>query len=115
VIDESKKHGADVQAFVERLLEGEYAWARMRQATALLALCERYGSARVGLVCATSLSYDVVDVQRVRDVVKSAVKQEKRAQDEGKLIVLPSRFARPPETFATVGHEPDEQHPGGHT
>ncbi|MEY4581623.1 MAG: hypothetical protein RL701_6326 [Pseudomonadota bacterium] len=115
LIEESKKHGTHVQAYAERLLGDAFAWTKMRQATALLALCERYGSARVEQACAASLSYDVVDVQRLGAVVKSAVKLETRAKNEGKLIVLSSRFARAPQAFATVGLAPNDHDPGGGT
>jgi hypothetical protein len=43
--------GPSVGAFVDRLLEGEFPWSRLRQAQKLLRLAERYGSQRINVAC----------------------------------------------------------------
>ena len=113
LLDDALAHGRHVRAFAERLLEGPYAWTKMRQVTSLLSLCTRYGSARVDRACESALCFDVVNVQRVGDVVTSAAKLERSAQREGKLVALPSRFARPAEAFATQGRATSPSAPGG--
>ena len=95
--------GEHVGHYAERLLGGPLPWIRMRQAYALLRMCERYGSARVNAVCGRSLAFDVVDVARVEKMLKSAHLIETDASHTGKVVRLPAgRFARDPSTFATI-------------
>jgi hypothetical protein len=73
----------------------------MRQAYALLRLCDRYGVQRVQAVCARALAFDVVDVPRIERMLKAARSAEDAAPT-GRLVALPqSRFARDPASFAT--------------
>jgi hypothetical protein len=76
----------------------------MRQAYALLALCDKYGDGRVEAICQSALTFDVVDVTRIRRMLKSASKPAKLTGDNGECkiiqLTLP-RFARPKEHFET--------------
>jgi hypothetical protein len=114
VIAEAAKHGSHVEMYARELLSGEFAWLKMRQAHALLALCERYGSTLIDRACASAISYGVYDVTRLQKQIRSASALELRARDAGKLVVLPGRFARAPEGFATIASkkslpQPEEQ------
>ena len=97
----STQLGPSVGAFAERLLEGPLPWAKMRQAYGLLRLCDRYGAERVNAACARALAFDVIDVTRIERMLKSAQQLEQDAATTGKLVPLPSRFARDAAAFAT--------------
>lgn len=76
----------------------------MRQAYALLKLCDKFGDGRVEAVCQSALAFDVVDVTRITRMLKSATKPAKptRGSRSGKLVQLTlPRFARPEEHFQT--------------
>jgi transposase len=100
----AKDKGAHVGAYVERLLAGPLPWTRMRQAYALLRLCEKYGDGRVEAVCQSALAFDVVDVTRVARMVKAAARPTAPTQSKqpSKLVQLTlPRFARPEQHFET--------------
>jgi len=74
----------------------------MRQAYALLRLCEKYGDGRVEAVCQSALAFDVVDVVRITRMLKRATKPASPAHVDGKVVQLaPPRFARPEQHFET--------------
>lgn len=94
--------GKHVGELAERLLGGPLPWTRMRQAYALLRLCERYGAARVDAICARALAFDVLDVNRIERMLKTARTLEEAKASAGKVLPMPSRFARDPGAFATL-------------
>jgi hypothetical protein len=84
----------------------------MRQAYALLRLCDKYGEGRVEAVCQTALAFDVVDVMRITRMLKTATKTAMPASGNGntKLVQLAlPRFARPEHQFQT---RPDSKKEG---
>ncbi len=92
-----------VGSYVERLLEGPLPWTRMRQAYALLRLCEKYGIDRVNEVCRRSLDFDVVDVPRVGRMLRAAQRLENAGDNARKVVRLPSsKFARSQDSFRTI-------------
>lgn len=102
ILAKAKDKGAHVGMYAERLLGGPLPWTRMRQAYALLRLCEKYGDGRVEAVCQSALAFDVVDVVRITRMLKRATKPASPAESNNKVVqlVLP-RFARPEEHFQT--------------
>jgi hypothetical protein len=102
----AQKHGPNVMAFMDRLLDCALPWTRMRQAHQLDRLCKKYGADRVDVLCRRSLEFDVVDVGKVERMLKSAFAAETSAEDEGRLRALPrGRFARAHDAFQTLGKE----------
>ncbi len=102
LLSRATEQGANVGAFVARLLDGPLPWTKMRQAYGLLRLCEKYGAARVDGHCARALSFDVLDVGRIERMLKDARRVESEGESSGKVIALPlGRFARDPSVFAT--------------
>lgn len=99
--------GEHVGELAQHLLDGPLPWTKMRQAYALLHLCDRYGAARVDAVCARALAFDVVDVSRIERMLKTARTMEESKELAGKLLPMPSRFARDPASFATVTTKKD--------
>lgn len=106
VLASARGHGGQVGAFVERLVDGPLPWTKLRQAYALLRLCERYGSDRVNALCARALAFDVIEVSRIERMLKDARHVEDDAIATGKVIALPARFARDSSTFATCTTPP---------
>jgi hypothetical protein len=102
LIAKAKDKGLHVGIYAERLLGGPLPWARMRQAYALLRLCEKYGDGRVEAVCQSALAFDVVDVVRITRMLKKATKPASPTKADSKVVqlVLP-RFARPEQHFQT--------------
>jgi transposase len=98
----AKAKGEHIGAFSTRLLDGPLPWIRMRQAYALLRLCDRYGVDRVDALCARALAFGVIDTRRIERMLKAAQAAETGHASLGKVIVLPNRFARDAATFATT-------------
>ena len=74
----------------------------MRQVHALLGLCERFGAGRVEALCQSALSFEVVDVTRIRKMLERAAKPVDAASTGGKVVKLaPARFARSADHFET--------------
>lgn len=97
----AESKGTHIGMYAERLLGGPLPWNKMRQAYALLALCDKFGEGRVEAVCQSALAFDVVDVSRIAKMLKVAAKPPSPAA-EGKVVQLPlPRFVRPTEHFET--------------
>ena len=97
----AKERGTHVGIYADRLLGGPLPWTKMRQAYALLSLCEKYGVGRVEAMCQSALAFDVVNVLKVATMLKSAAKAPRPTS--GKVVQLPlPRFARPSEHFETL-------------
>lgn len=104
LLEKARLKGEHVGRYAERLLAGPLPWTRMRQAYALLALCDKYGEARVEAVCQTALAFDVVDVSRIGRMLKAAVAPPaSTGKAEGKVVQLQlaPRFARGLDHFIT--------------
>ena len=101
LLAKAKERGTHVGIYAERLLGGPLPWTKMRQAYALLSLCDKYGDGRVEAICQSALAFDVVNVSRVTKMLKTAAKPT-RPDRAGKLVQLPlPRFTRPTEHFET--------------
>ena len=78
----------------------------MRQAYALMRLCDKYGAGRVEAVCQTALAFDMLEVRRITRMVKAAMPAphttdtSDRAKAKAVQLPLP-RFARAIEHFET--------------
>lgn len=102
LIHAAREKGAHIGKFAGKLLSGPLPWSKMRQAQALLRLCDRFGAARVDAVCARSIAFDVYEVPRLERLLKQANGAEDRAEAAGKVVHLPARFARDAGHFATI-------------
>ena len=97
----ARDRGEHIGIYAERLLGGPLPWNKMRQAYALISLCDKYGDGRVEAICQSALAFDVVSVARVAKMLKSAT-QPARPEVAGKVVQLPlPRFVRPTEHFET--------------
>jgi transposase len=102
LVAKSKDKGMHIGLYAERLLGGPLPWTKMRQAYALLGLCQKYGEGRVEAICQSALAFDVVSVPRIAGMLKSAAKPTSPAESRGNVVQLPPpRFARPADHFET--------------
>lgn len=101
VISAAQQRGEHVGAFAAKLLSGPLPWVRMRQAQALIRLCDRHGDERVNAVCARAIAFEVYEVPRLERLLKQAQLAEADCGEPGKVVPLPGRFARSAELFAT--------------
>jgi hypothetical protein len=102
LVAKAKQRGEHVGLYAEKILAGPLPWTRMRQAYALLSLCDKYGDGRVEAVCQSALAFDVVDVRRITRMLETATRPSSPAQDDGKVVQLTlPRFARPETHFET--------------
>ena len=98
VVHEGVRLGQHIGLFAERLLAGDFPWAKLRQGQKLLRLAERYSAPRLDAACARALAVDLINVTRVEGMLKLAVEQEPLPLD------LPARNAVPPSArFARDG------------
>ncbi|HVJ94382.1 MAG TPA: hypothetical protein VM580_31555 [Labilithrix sp.] len=101
LIAKAKERGEHVGIYAERLLGGPLPWNQMRQAYALVSLCDKYGDGRVEAICQSALAFDVISVKRVANMLKSAARPSQPVAS-GKVVQLPlPRFVRANEEFET--------------
>ena len=100
LVHAARGKGEHVGAFAQKLLGGPLPWAKMRQAQALMRLCDRYGPERVDAACARAIAFDVYDVPRIERLLK-VVRYCEEGAEPGKVVRLPGRFARGREHFTT--------------
>jgi hypothetical protein len=99
VVHRATGFGPFVGLFAERLLAGDFPWARLRQGQSLLRLAERYSPARLNAACERALAVDLLDVTRVERMLKQALEQEPLPTE-----LPPSRRPEPPSArFAREG------------
>jgi transposase len=93
--------GEHAGTFVEKLFEGEFPWARLRQAQKLLRLAERYGAERLDHACQRALRFELVDVRGVERILQQALERDPTPEAvHGQSQELPLKFLRPADHFA---------------
>jgi hypothetical protein len=82
----------------------------MRQAYALLALCDKYTPGRVEAICQSALAFDLISVPRIARKLKTAARPVAPSASSGKVVQLPlPRFARPAQHFETRGRSDQKE------
>jgi len=103
IIGKAKQRGPSVGSLAQQLLGGDFPWARLRQAQALLRLCDKYGSERVDAACRRALGFDLINVKRVERIVIQALEARPRSPQAetqpATIVQLPLTFMRPPESL----------------
>ena len=98
----AKARGTHVGLYAEKVLGGPLPWTRMRQAYALVRLCDTYGDGRVEAVCQSALAFAVVDVSRIGRMLKAAAVPSAPETAGRKVVPIATpRFARSIEHFET--------------
>jgi len=105
-------HGEAIGRFASALLDDPLPWTRMRRVYALLGLVRRYGPERVEDICATALTYDLLDVRRLGRMLAMGYRAPSPAPAPESPKVIPrARFLRPASHYAITRlikpHPPD--------
>ncbi|HET6346411.1 MAG TPA: hypothetical protein VFH51_15875 [Myxococcota bacterium] len=75
----------------EKLLTAPLPWTKMRQAQALLRLCDLHGAARVDVLCSSAIAFEVYEGPRIERLLKQAQHNEHAGQ--GGLVASLARKA----------------------
>ncbi|MGH3455391.1 MAG: IS21 family transposase [Nocardioidaceae bacterium] len=95
-------HGPAIGAFASALLEHPLPWTKMRQVYALLGLVKKWGAERVESACASALEHEAVNVGLIGRMLERGTENTTTApQPPLAGVVVPARFARDPEHFAS--------------
>jgi transposase len=89
---QAAKHGEAVGGFAAKLLESDQPWTKLRAASWLLRVVQRFGATRVEPVCRRLLDQDAVDVRRLERLLQQGVDEPMRPV--GQVIQL-SKYLRP--------------------
>jgi transposase len=107
VVREAARCGPFVGLLAERLLCGDFPWAKLRQGQKLLRLADRYTARRLDAACERALAVDLIDVTRVERMLKQALEQQPLLIESP-----PPRPAEPPSArFARQGRAFDHRYP----
>jgi len=104
-IQQARLLGESIGEFAARLLDGNFPWAKLRQAQKLLRLAKKYGRPRLEEACCRALAFDVINVKRLEAIVLRAL-GERPTRPPAQLTLLPARFLRPADSFT---HRPPTQ------
>jgi len=100
IIARARACGTSTGRFTEILLSGDFPWAKLRQAQALMRLSEKYGEARVDAACRRALAFDLINVRRVKTIVENALAgREQESAVVATVVQMPLRFERDPSSF----------------
>jgi transposase len=107
-IRQAFKHGEHIGQYAQRLLSGDFPWARLRQAQKLLRLTDKYGADRVDTACRRALGFDLINVNRVQRIIVLGIERQADSEEQqpssasptcGQVVQLPLRFLRDPQSF----------------
>ena len=95
--------GVHCGKFAQTLLSGDFPWSKLRQAQKLIHLGEKYGKERVDCACRRALTFGLLSVYRVENIIKEPNHYFSMPGEEtpshGHPKPLPGRFRRPAEYF----------------
>jgi hypothetical protein len=105
----ARRRGANLGAFMTRLLEGDFPWARLRQAQKLIRLSDKYGAKALDSACRRALSFELINVHRVEQIVLRGLDHDDDDTSPaapGRVIQGSLRFLRQADSFT---HNPREE------
>jgi hypothetical protein len=104
IIRKAGERGENIGIFAGRLLSGDFPWANLRQSQKLMRLCDKYGSQTLESACGRALSFDLINVRRLENIVKNALDRKVRqklspGKKDDNVSQLPLRFLRDNSSF----------------
>jgi transposase len=102
LVARARTHGQAIGQFAERLLAGDFPWAKLRQAQKLVRLVDKYGPRHVEAAARRALSFELINVRRLETMIERALEGTSHPDPLAcapKLIQMPLRFARPVTSF----------------
>ena len=110
MIQMARRRGPNLGAFMTRLLEGDFPWAKLRQAQKLIRLADKYGAQVLDSACRRALGFELINVHRVEQIVLRGLDRDdgdaSLAPSPARLIQGSLRFLRRSESFS---HRPSQQ------
>ena len=101
MILEAHEVGPHIGRFMTELLAGTFPWSHLRQAHKLLRLVNKYGGERVDAACRRALSFDLIQVGRVENIVRQSLDRDSQPAARKRLRLVPvARFLRPAGSFS---------------
>jgi transposase len=105
----ARRRGKNIGAFMTRLLDGNFPWAKLRQAQKLVRLADRYGARALDSACRRALGFELINVHRVEQIVLRGLDRDddEVVTPQGKLVQGSLRFLRQSDSFtrSTVQRE----------
>ena len=97
----ARGRGKDIGAFMARLLDGDFPWAKLRQAQKLVRLADKYGARALDSACRRALGFELINVHRVEQIVLRGLDRDddEAATPRGKLVQGSLRFLRQSDSF----------------
>jgi transposase len=113
MIQLARQRGENMGLFTTRLLEGNFPWARLRQAQKLIRLADKYGAETLDAACRRALGFELINVHRLEQIVLRGLDRTGEGDPPpGRLIQGTLRFQREPNSFTHTDDE-EEEHPHG--
>lgn len=114
IINKARERGEHIGIFAEQLLSGDFPWANLRQSQKLMRLYDKYGYPMLEAACSRALSFDVINVRKVENIIKNALENEKRhtldpCDGSNNVTQFPLKFLRDNNSFnhsKTNGDQP---------
>jgi len=110
IIRLARQRGANIGAFMTRLLSGDFPWAKLRQAQKLIRLVDKYGAPALDAACRRALGFELINVHRVEQIVLRGLDRDddEATVHQGKLVQSSIRFLRQSDSFThSTTHEED--------
>jgi transposase len=102
-IQKAQQLGTYCGKFAEKLLDGDFPWAKLRQAQKLIRMAEKYGKDRLEKACHRAVHFSLNNVYRVETIIKEGQKYlpfpDKDPETQEINRSLPGRFKRPAKYF----------------
>jgi hypothetical protein len=97
----ARRRGPNIGAFMTRLLDGDFPWAKLRQAQKLIRLVDKYGAQALDSACRRALGFELINVHRVEQIILRGLDRddEETAITQGRLVQASLRFLRQPHSF----------------
>jgi hypothetical protein len=112
IIRLARQRGANIGAFMTRLLSGDFPWAKLRQAQKLIRLVDKYGARALDAACRRALGFELINVHRVEQIVLRGLDHDDddTVVPQGQLVQSSMRFLRQADSFThstTQKEDPD--------
>ena len=108
MIQLAQRHGPNLGAFMTRLLDGTFPWAKLRQAQKLLRLVDKYGASVVEAACRRALAFELINVHRVEQMVLRGLEQDVETPPRPVGTQGTLRFLREADSFTHPEHRQEE-------
>jgi hypothetical protein len=97
---QAAEHGPVVGQYASLLLDCPLPWTRMRRVRELLSLVTKYGSDAVTEVCSTAITFDMIDVKRIKRMLEQPSPPPAATPAKLATVIPIARYLRDPAQYA---------------